>query len=112
MDYETIEYRPSEEGIGILSLNRPRKYNTVSYQMMEELEDFWAQKREDLDTAMDLARTMNSKNPMGLWLTKEAINVNLDAGGLEQALKMEDRNQILLVARGLLGQGEKKSRYF
>jgi enoyl-CoA hydratase/carnithine racemase len=65
-----------------------------------------------LKTAMDLAKTMNTKNPMGLRLTKEAINMNLDAGGLEQALNMEDRNQALLVARGLLGHGEKTSRYF
>lgn len=65
-----------------------------------------------LDTALELARTMNSKNPMGLRLTKEAINMNLDAGGLEQALNMEDRNQALLVARALLNKGEKTSRYF
>ncbi|MCJ7595525.1 MAG: enoyl-CoA hydratase/isomerase family protein [Desulfobacterales bacterium] len=255
MDYETIEHTPGEEGIGILSLNRPQMYNSVNYQMMEELEDFWAQRREDLnthviilqgkgergfcagldmkelakispgmtidehyrfqarlarltlamrrapqpiicavhgsavglgfsfalasdvrvitsdarfsaayiniglggadmacsyllprligagrayefmltgnfmsaeealqlglasrlverdkrfDTAMELAVTMNGKDPMALRLTKEAINMNLDAGGLEQALNMEDRNQILLVARRLLGQGEKK----
>ncbi|MBN2032896.1 MAG: enoyl-CoA hydratase/isomerase family protein [Deltaproteobacteria bacterium] len=70
-------------------------------------------KREELyDTALELARTMNSKNPMGLRLTKEAINMNLDAGGLEQALQMEDRNQALLIARTMLGQGEKTSRYF
>ena len=31
-------------------------------------------------TAMELARKINSKNPMGLRLTKEAINMNLDAG--------------------------------
>ena len=62
------------------------------------------------DTAMELAVTMNGKDPMALRLTKEAINMNLDAGGLEQALNMEDRNQILLVARRLLGQGEKKDR--
>lgn len=259
MDYETIEYAPAQEGIGILSLNRPRVYNAVSYRMMEELEDFWAQRKEDLDThviilqgkgergfcagldmkelvkigagmtidehyrfqvrlarltlamrrapqpvicavhgpavglgfsfalasdvrvittdarfsaayiniglggadmacsyllprligagrayefmltgnfmsaeeamqlglasrlverdklfdtAMELAVTMNGKNPMGLRLTKEAINMNLDAGGLEQALNMEDRNQILLVARRLLDQGEKKGKYY
>jgi len=64
------------------------------------------------DTAMDLARTMNSKNSMGLRLTKEAINMNLDAVGLEHALHLEDRNQALLVARRMLGQGEKTSRYF
>ena len=61
---------------------------------------------------MELARTMNSKNPMGLRLTKEAINVNLDAGGLEQALQMEDRNQILLVARALLDKGREKGEVF
>jgi len=65
-----------------------------------------------LETALDLARTMNSKNPMGLRLTKEAVNMNLDAGGLEQALNMEDRNQALLVARALLTKDEKSGRYF
>ena len=65
-----------------------------------------------LESALELARTMNSKNPMGLRLTKEAINMNLDAGGLEQALNMEDRNQALLVARGMLGKDGKTGRYF
>ena len=69
-------------------------------------------REELLETAMELARTMNAKNPMGLRLTKEAINMNLDTGGLEQALNLEDRNQALLVARGRLQQGEKTSRYF
>ena len=259
MDYETIEYDVKKEGIGILSLNRPRRYNSVSHQMMEELEAFWKERLYDLDThviilkgngergfcagldmkenvkmapdmntdqfyrfqarlarlnlamrqvpqpiicavhgaaaglgfsfalasdvrvitrdarfsaayiniglggadmacsyflprlmgagrayefmltgnfmsaeeamtlglvsriverdklmetALDLASTMNTKNPMGLRLTKEAINMNLDAGGLEQALNIEDRNQVLLVARAMLGKGEKTSRYF
>ena len=70
------------------------------------------EREELMDTALDLARTMNSKNPMGLRLTKEAINVNLDATGLEQALNMEDRNQTLLAARGKAEKGEKASRYF
>ncbi|MEA1961347.1 MAG: enoyl-CoA hydratase/isomerase family protein [Bacillota bacterium] len=48
------------------------------------------------DTCLQLARKMTSKNPMALRLTKEAINMNLDAGGMEQALCMEDRNQVLL----------------
>jgi enoyl-CoA hydratase/carnithine racemase len=259
MQYETIHYEAAGPGIGILSLNRPRRYNSVSYKMMEELEYFWAQEKHDLgthvillrgngekgfcagldmreaikmapsmpldqhyafqarlarlllamrrapqpivcavhgaavglgfsfamasdvrvitkdarfsaayiniglggadmacsyflprligagrayefmltgnfmsadeamhlgfasrlverenllDAALELARTMNGKNPMALRLTKEAINMNLDAGGLEQALNMEDRNQALLVARALLNKGEKTSRYF
>jgi hypothetical protein len=39
---------------------------------------------------------MMTKNHFGLRLTKEAINMNIDAGGMEQALNVEDRNQILL----------------
>jgi len=259
MPYETIEYEVKEEGVGVLSLNRPRKYNAVNIKMMEELEIFWKDRLYDLDqhvlimrgngkrgfcagldmketmktapdmdvdqfyrfqarlarltlsmrqvpqpiicavhgagaglgfsfalasdvrviaedarfsaayiniglggadmacsyflprligagrayefmltgnfmsaqeavslglvsrvverenlmdTAMELAGVMKSKNPMGLRLTKEAINMNLDAVGLEQALNMEDRNQTLLIARGMLGQGGKTSRYF
>ena len=258
MEYETIEYRELEEGIGQIALNRPRRYNSVSIQMMEELEHFWSGKQHDLkthvlilsgngdkgfcagldmreamkmlsdmdpdqfyafqsrmarltlsmrrvpqpiicavhgpavglgfsfalasdirvisddarfsaayiniglggadmassyflprligagrayeimltgdflsaqeamnlgmvsrlvdrsvlmDTAVELAQTMNAKNPMGLRLTKEAINMSLDAGGLEQVLNIEDRNQSLLVVRGMLGKNKKTSRY-
>jgi len=49
-----------------------------------------------IDTALEYARVMMTKNHLGLRLTKEAINFNLDAGGLEAALNMEDRNQTLL----------------
>jgi len=62
--------------------------------------------------ALEMARIMNAKNPMGLRLTKEAINTNLDAGGLEQALHVEDRNQSLLVTRGWIGKTPKTSKYF
>jgi len=246
--YETLEYKEEEKGIGILSLNRPQKYNAVNLKMLEELEHFWGLQRNNLDTrvillkgngekgfcggldlpslaeasaefntdqfyrwqarmsrlilsmrlapqpivcavhgaaaglgfsfalasdirvvsqdarfaaayinvgyggadmacsyllprmigagrayefmltgafmtseesmnlglvsriverknlfqtALDIARVMNSKNPMGLRLTKEAINMNLDAAGMEQALNLEDRNQTLLFARSM-----------
>ncbi len=259
MDYETIEYKEIEAGIGSIALNRPRRYNSVSFQMVEELEHFWQKRQHDLNThvlvlsgngdrgfcagldmreavknisdmdpdrfyafqarlarltlamrrvpqpiicavhgpavglgftfalasdiriisedsrfsaafiniglggadmacsyflpriigagrayefmltgeflsaqdamqlgmvsrivkrseltgaALSMAQTLNSKNPMGLRLTKEAINMSLDAGGLEQVLNLEDRNQALLVLRGLLGRNEKTSKYF
>jgi enoyl-CoA hydratase/carnithine racemase len=51
-----------------------------------------------MDTALEIARIMNSKNPVGLRLTKEAININMDIGGLEQALGVENRNQALIYA--------------
>ncbi|MFT4614639.1 MAG: enoyl-CoA hydratase/carnithine racemase [Bacteroidia bacterium] len=40
----------------------------------------------------DLLRT----SPMGLRLTKEALNMNIDAGSLEAAMALEDRHQALL----------------
>ncbi len=48
------------------------------------------------ETAMEFAKIMITKNHMGLRLTKEAINMNIDAGGMEQAINIEDRNQTLL----------------
>ena len=48
------------------------------------------------ETAMGYAQKLMTKNHMGLRLTKEAVNMNLDANGLEGALAIEDRNQTLL----------------
>ncbi|MRR36103.1 enoyl-CoA hydratase/isomerase family protein, partial [bacterium] len=56
------------------------------------------ERAELYDTAMAYARKMMTKNLMGLRLTKEAINVNIDSGGLDNALQVEDRNQTLLSA--------------
>lgn len=49
-----------------------------------------------LDAAKEYAGKLLQKNPMALRLTKEAINMSLDAGGIEQVLAVEDRNQVLL----------------
>ena len=53
-------------------------------------------KESMIDEAKALAETMVSKNPMGIRMTKEAINSNLDCAGLEAALQMEDRNQMMI----------------
>ncbi|MBI5501969.1 MAG: enoyl-CoA hydratase/isomerase family protein [Deltaproteobacteria bacterium] len=50
-----------------------------------------------LPTALELAQTIAAKNPLGVRMTKEALNVSLDAGGLEACLELEDRNQTLLM---------------
>jgi enoyl-CoA hydratase len=34
-------------------------------------------------------------SPLGLRLTKDALNHSIDAGGLEAVIAMEDRNQVL-----------------
>ncbi len=38
---------------------------------------------------------MLTTSPLGLRLTKECLNMSVDAGSLEAAVAMEDRNQIL-----------------
>jgi enoyl-CoA hydratase/carnithine racemase len=50
--------------------------------------------------ARALVAEMHNATPLGLRLTKEALNFAIDAQGLEAVVAMEDRNQILA------GQGE------
>jgi enoyl-CoA hydratase len=51
---------------------------------------------EGLDgEARALLADMHATTPLGLRLTKEALNFAIDAQGLEAAIAMEDRNQIL-----------------
>ncbi len=50
-----------------------------------------------METAQELAKIMVGKTPLALRMTKEAINVNMDCGGLEAALQMEDRNQMMVM---------------
>jgi enoyl-CoA hydratase len=61
---------------------------------------------EDLETeARAFAKDMLHATPLGLRLTKEALNHAIDANGLEAAIAMEDRNQILCVQDGDFGEG-------
>jgi enoyl-CoA hydratase/carnithine racemase len=51
---------------------------------------------EELEAEAEaLVAEMHATTPLGLRLTKEALNFSIDAGGLEAAIAMEDRNQIL-----------------
>ena len=57
-------------------------------------------KEKLMETAVELATIMTGKNPLGLRMTKEALNVSIDASGLEAVLEMEDRNQVLMILEG------------
>ena len=46
-----------------------------------------------MEVAMEVARAMLAKTPMGLRLTKEALTLNLTAPSLEAAIELENRNQ-------------------
>ena len=49
-----------------------------------------------LDEALGIAHAMLDKTPLGLRLTKETINQNLNAPSLEAAIELENRNQSML----------------
>ena len=66
------------------------------------------QRQEMIEIATGLAKVMAGKNPLGLRMTKEAININIDAGGLEACLQMEDRNQMMLAFGMHVNQGKKE----
>lgn len=57
---------------------------------------------ELVDQARTLAQLMASKSKMGLRMTKEALNTMLGMGSLEDANKMEDRNQAFMIVSGLV----------
>ncbi|MGE0383547.1 MAG: enoyl-CoA hydratase/isomerase family protein [Gammaproteobacteria bacterium] len=49
-----------------------------------------------LDAGLALAQEMVANSPYGLALTKQALNINIDAPSLEAAFALEDRQQALL----------------
>jgi len=53
-------------------------------------------KEEELmNSAMDLAKNLLAKSPLGLRMTKEAINLTLDAPSLETMIQLENRTQVV-----------------
>ncbi len=50
-----------------------------------------------LETGMVLAADMLKTAPMGLRMTKEALNAEIDAPSLDAALALEDRQQVILL---------------
>ena len=50
-----------------------------------------------LDTGLALAAEMVRASPMGLRMTKQTLNALIDAPGLDAALMIEDRQQVILL---------------
>jgi len=49
-----------------------------------------------LETGLALAQEMLATAPLGLRMTKDALSLNVDAQGLDAAMAIEDRQQVLL----------------
>lgn len=58
-------------------------------------------REELLPTARATAAVMCSKNKLGLRHTKDAFNAALNGSSLEDANRMEDRNQALIIANAI-----------
>ena len=58
-----------------------------------------------LATGLELAAEMLANAPMGLRLTKDAINHNLDARSLSDAMAVEDRQQVMMLMSDDFSEG-------
>lgn len=56
MDFETIKFELREDGIGIITLNRPEKLNAISFQMEEELHELLDHLMVNLDCRVIVLR--------------------------------------------------------
>ena len=56
MDFETIQFELREDGIGIITLNRPEKLNAISFQMEEELHELLDHLMVNLDCRVVVLR--------------------------------------------------------
>lgn len=50
--------------------------------------------------ALKFCKKMLTTSPLGLWLTKEGLNRSIEANSIEQAVHMEDRQQVMCLASG------------
>lgn len=56
-------------------------------------------KEKLMDEAMKMAKNLAGKSPLGLRLTKEALDRNTGGMSLDDALRLEDRNQAMCIAQ-------------
>lgn len=57
------------------------------------------------DAGRSLAEEILANSPVGVRLTKECLNMSVDAGSLESVIAMEDRQQILVSTTGDMREG-------
>jgi enoyl-CoA hydratase len=58
-----------------------------------------------IDAGRAMAKEILANSPVGVRLTKECLNMSVDAGGLEAVIAMEDRQQILTSTTGDMREG-------
>ena len=59
--YNTIQWEIVEKGLGVLTLNRPKAYNSVNGEMLDELQAFWHTRLYDLETLVIILKGNGEK---------------------------------------------------
>lgn len=59
-DYQTLEYEKRGE-IGILTLNRPKVVNAIDREMLDELNEFWQDRKEDFEARVIVLKGSGEK---------------------------------------------------
>jgi len=73
LNFETIEFELREDGIGILTLNRPDKLNAMNFQMIEDLHSIFDNLMTNLDCRVLILRAAGKVFCAGLDLKESAI---------------------------------------
>jgi enoyl-CoA hydratase len=62
------------------------------------------------DACLEVARNIVVNVPMGIWVTKQSLWANQNAGSLEQAIEFESRG--VFIAQSMEDKGEKQKAFF
>lgn len=93
-----------DDGVDRVTLNRPESLNALNPDMIDALNaDFEGLQRNRSTRVVVLKGATAS--PVGLRLSKECLNMSVDAGSIEAVIAMEDRNQVLCSRSEDFGEG-------
>jgi enoyl-CoA hydratase/carnithine racemase len=73
MEFETVKYELREDGIGILTLNRPNKLNALNFQMIEDLHSIFDNLMVNLDCRVLILKAAGSAFCAGLDLKESTV---------------------------------------
>lgn len=62
---------------------------------------YCVEREEQMSKALQIAANIASRDPLAIRVTKEAINFNIDCEGLEAALNMENKNQLMMIQHNI-----------
>lgn len=74
-EYKTLLWEKRDNGIGVLTLNRPQAYNCINADMLDDLYAFWNARVDDYDTAVIVLKAEGKGFCAGLdvnWLVEAA----------------------------------------